>query len=274
MVHFTFSLLAAAVLALGVAASESGSYSSGSGSYSGSSRSGSGSGSESGSNSYSSSYYDDMSSKMSNDVSFRSQNLDVVILNFALTLEFLEATFYKEGLRRFSVGHFKRAGFHDAKFVRDQFIHIGQDESTHVTALSGVISSLGSKPVPPCEFDFSAVRRIEDFIAIARALELTGVSAYAGAAGLVTDKNILTAAATIATVEARHSSFLNIVNRGIPISESFDTALDGGAILAIAGAFIKKCSFDLGIPPNVPLAIKTKNIRNGSRLFFAARVKG
>jgi len=191
-----------------------------------------------------------------------------------LTLENLEATFYKVGLRKFNVGHFRRAGFHNAKFVRDQFVHIGQDEATHVTALSGVIQQLGGKPVPSCDFDFSSVRQLNDFLAVARALEQTGVSAYDGAAGLVSDKGVLTAAATIATVESRHSAFLNVANGGIPISESFDTALDGGAILAIASPFIKKCPFDLGIKPNTPLLINTKNIRGNTRLHLAAKVNG
>jgi len=199
---------------------------------------------------------------------------DVDILNFALTLEFLEATFYKIGLRKFNVGHFRRAGFHNAKFVRDQFVHIGKDEATHVTALSGVIRQLGGRPVPPCDFDFRLVRRFEDFLAIARALEQTGVSAYDGAHALISDKTVLTAAATIATVESRHSSFLNIANNGIPVSESFDTALDGSAILALASPFIKRCSFDLGIRPNTPLIIVTKNIRGNTRLDIIARVDG
>jgi len=199
---------------------------------------------------------------------------DVDILNFALTLENLESTFYKEALAKFNVGDFRRAGFHDPQFVRDQFVHIGQDESTHVDALSGVIKMLGGNPVPSCEFDFSAVRRVNDFLAISRALEQTGVSAYDGAASLVNDKTVLTAAATIGTVESRHSSFLNVVNGGIPVSESFDTALDGPAILAIASPFIKSCPFDLGIKANNPLTIRNQQIQGDTRLDLVAMVDG
>jgi len=196
---------------------------------------------------------------------------DVDVLQFALTLEHLEDQFYKFGLKRFGPRAFKKAGFHYPEFVRDQFLTIGRDEATHVVVLADVIKSLGSEPVGPCEYDFSSLKRIEDFVAIARALEQTGVSAYTGAAKLIADKGLLTAAATIATVEARHTSFLNLASGGIPISEAFDTALEGPSILALASPFIKKCSFDLGKINNV-LVVKNGRINHGDSLDLESKV--
>ena len=80
---------------------------------------------------------------------------------------------------------------------------------------------------------------------VARLVEQVGVGAYLGAAHLVTDPTILTAAASIVTVESRHQTILNIFSGGSAIPGSFDLPLTPNEVLAIAGSFISGC--DLGI---------------------------
>ncbi len=74
--------------------------------------------------------------------------------------------------------------------------------------------------------------------ATARVVENLGVSAYLGAAHLIDDPVLLTAAGSILTVEARHQTILNVLNNGASIPQAFDIAFLPNEVLAIAGAFI------------------------------------
>lgn len=83
--------------------------------------------------------------------------------------------------------------------------------------------------------------------ATARVVENLGVAAYLGAANLITDPVLLTAAASILTVEARHQTVLNILNgASTAIPSAFDIAFTPSEVLAVASPFISGC--DLGVP--------------------------
>ena len=73
---------------------------------------------------------------------------DIVVLQYALTLEHLEAAFYKEGLARYSPYDFKDADYPAA--VPQRLAQIGAQEATHVTALEGILRSVGVEPTKPC----------------------------------------------------------------------------------------------------------------------------
>ncbi|KAG0245362.1 ferritin-like domain-containing protein [Mortierella sp. GBAus27b] len=182
---------------------------------------------------------------------------DVGILNYALTLEQLEDAFYKMGLAKFNDQDFKAAGL--GNNVRETFVHIGEHEAEHVTVLKSVITSLKGTPLPPCVYKFP-LDNVRDFITVARALEETGVSAYLGVAAGLKNGDILTSAASIATVEARHSSFLNEINGGEGAPYTFDTPLSQNEVTTIASAFIQSCPFnlnkELGVTPFKPLMVK------------------
>jgi len=103
--------------------------------------------------------------------------------------------------------------------------------------------------------------------AVARVVEAVGVGAYLGGGVLIDDKNVLAAAASILTIEARHQSFLNVLNGANSIPQPFDIALTPPQVLALAGGFITGC--DLGIPPNDPVAItNTGAVTPGTLLTF------
>jgi ferritin-like protein len=161
---------------------------------------------------------------------------DIEILNYALTLEHLEAVFYTKGLKKFSRGDFERyfknnkpykkqgIGQLDGGAVYEEFVRIRNHEQTHVKTLQAVIKSLGKKPVPESTYNFNktAFTSIGDFVAVAELLENTGVSAYDGAIAYIKAAKVQTAGATIATVEARHASYLNLINGDEPFPKPFD----------------------------------------------------
>lgn len=117
------------------------------------------------------------------------------------------------------------------------------------------------------------------FISTARTLESIGVSAYLGGAHLISDRALLTAAASILTIEARHSSLLNIFSGGSFAAQPFDIALSPPQVLALAGSFLVGCqASDLGLTANAPLAVRddmtqSSQFECGSKLEFSSTVE-
>lgn len=129
----------------------------------------------------------------------------VDVLNFALTLEYLEDEFYRLGLEA------DTAGVLDLGDTRTTFEQISQHEAAHVALLQTV---LGGDAVEKPTFDFTAGGTFADvftnpatFITLAQGFEDTGVRAYKGqAANLIANDGVLTTALRIHSVEARHAS--------------------------------------------------------------------
>jgi len=163
---------------------------------------------------------------------------DVDVLNYALTLEHLEYAFYRDGLKKFGERKFENADVFDGlgSYLRrtayQNFIRIRNHERTHVETLVSVIKSLGGKPVPEATYNFqkTAFTSVGKFVNVARFLENTGVKAYDGAIAHIEAAELLTASATIATVEARHASYLNLVNKAVPFPSAFDEPVAPRAI--------------------------------------------
>lgn len=165
---------------------------------------------------------------------------DVDILQFALTAEHLESEFYKQGFAKFPAGDFQALGLTDSQIK--SLMGVGQTEATHVTTLQGAIAGAGAKPVEPCQYNFdAALADAKTMVATARVLEAVGVSAYLGAAPLVNSSDVLTAAATIVTVEARHQAFIRVASAAEPVPAAFDTPLQPRAVFTLAAQFIKSC---------------------------------
>ena len=170
-----------------------------------------------------------------------SKKQDVAILEFALTLEYLEAAFYKEavadgGLTENILGFAKLTASHEA---------------THVKTLKATIAKLTGKSAPKSpKFDFMDTNKGDStFIATAVVLENTGVHAYLGQAGKLKSKTLLGAAASIVTIEARHASAIATIKGSDPFADGgefsitpdkeLDKPFKKSKVLAAAKPFIK-----------------------------------
>lgn len=170
---------------------------------------------------------------------------DVEILNYALTLERLEANFYTKGLQKYDENDFGGVQVTcpcdtPSFSVYDLLVDVREHEQAHVDFLVNVLEKLGAEPAPACEYDFGYETPCE-FLDIARALETTGVSAYLGVIAEIDEPAYTTAAGTIATVEARHSATLNLVNGMSPYPRARDDPKPMEEILKTVDNFIANC---------------------------------
>jgi rubrerythrin len=133
---------------------------------------------------------------------------DLKILNYALTLEFLEADFYRQVIASGLVKDAKVAS------IAKTF---GETEQEHVDALKATIEKLGGTPVeaPKTRFQPTLDKGLKTVLETAATVENLGAAAYLGQAGNISSKEVLAAALAIHSVEARHAAALNIlVGRG------------------------------------------------------------
>jgi hypothetical protein len=149
---------------------------------------------------------------------------DVAILNFALTLEYLESAFYASALQ-----HAGLTGEHK-RLARTVHAH----EAAHVLALK---KALGSAAVKRPSFDFgSAVQSQGAFTSTAIVLEDTGVQAYQGQAPFITSNAIFKAAISIHPVEARHAAWIRNLAGMAPAPDAFNPALTKAQVLSAVTA--------------------------------------
>jgi len=169
-------------------------------------------------------------------------NSDLEILNYALTLEFLEADFYAKVI--------------DSGLVKDPKVasiakKFGSTEQEHVDALIATIKKLGGKPVsaPKTKFQPTLDKGLMATLEVAADVENLGASAYLGQAGNIKNKEVLAAALAIHTVEARHAAALNeLVGRGFGDGKGglkgslpdgpFAKPMDMAAVLAAVKPFL------------------------------------
>jgi hypothetical protein len=150
---------------------------------------------------------------------------DIGILNYALTLEYLEAAFYN-GATAANLP----LGSQAAAFLKI----VTRDENAHVEFLK---SALGSKAAAEPKFDFKETNtNAEMFMKTAQVLENTGVHAYSGQALNIVHPKYVKAALSIVTIEARHASVIGLLNEpsgeGIAPNGPFDTPLPASAVLS------------------------------------------
>ena len=162
----------------------------------------------------------------------------IEVLNFALVLEHLEANFYNAGINANTSGQLSANNLRALNLIR-------ADEANHVTFLRATITSLGAAPANPvvADFDFTGsqgntrnplfadvLTNATTLLAVAQALEDTGVRAYKGSAtDLMSNKTVLEAALNIHSVEARHASRLRTMRRGglMPVNDRASFAAAG-----------------------------------------------
>ncbi|MCB0870327.1 MAG: ferritin-like domain-containing protein [Solirubrobacterales bacterium] len=152
---------------------------------------------------------------------------DIEVLNYALTLEYLESAFYNEAL--------KKAGVTGE--LKELVNTLATDEDAHVKALTQTIKDLGGKPVkaPKVEFPYSDTA---GFTALAETIENVGVSAYNGAAPKISSKEVLEAAGSIVQVEARHAAAIALQNGSDPAPDAFDKTMTEAQVLKAVQPFL------------------------------------
>jgi hypothetical protein len=156
---------------------------------------------------------------------------DVEVLNYALTLEHLEAAFYEmAGMYEFGTDPY-------GNDIGAYLATIGEHEAAHVTTLTDVITQLGGTPVTRAEYDFG-VTDAQTFLTTAATLENVGVAAYDGAGAAIQNPDLLTAAGSIVAVEARHAAYLNVITGTSAFPAAVETPLTPAEVLDAAGAFI------------------------------------
>ncbi|MGH2943689.1 MAG: ferritin-like domain-containing protein, partial [Solirubrobacteraceae bacterium] len=155
---------------------------------------------------------------------------DVDVLNYALTLEYLETEFYTLAAKQV-----KGLSGYESKLTRE----LRDNESAHVDALIATIEKLGGKPVAKPTFDFGgAFAGRAAYLKTANVLEDTGVSAYNGAAPMIESAEVLGAAGGIVQVEARHAAMIRLVRGKAPAPVAFDKASEMDAVLKAVKPFI------------------------------------
>ncbi len=155
---------------------------------------------------------------------------DLDIVNYALTLEFLEEDFYDAVV---SSGVLSGREADLAKKIRS-------NESEHVQALSAAAKSLG-KPAkrPATKFDSVLSGGRDRVIGVAADLEGTGAGAYLAEAAQITSAEILASALAIHTVEARHASILNLLAGRSPVPDgAFATPIERAEVQRRVARFL------------------------------------
>jgi Ferritin-like domain len=149
---------------------------------------------------------------------------DIAILNFALTLEYLEAEFYTRA---------ERGGALQGR-TREFARIVGAHERAHVAFLK---NALGRRAVKKPRFNFRGTTQNQAaFQRTAQVLEDTGVKAYKGQAPLIDSDAILVAAAKIHSVEARHAAWIRHIRGAPPAPNAFDPAASKAQILRAVAA--------------------------------------
>ena len=150
-----------------------------------------------------------------------SPRQNVKVLNFALTLEYLEAEFYDQAIK---------AGALTGDVLSATQV-VAEHENEHVEFLQ---KALGRAAVKKPKFDFQGTTTDPaKFLPTAQALEDTGVAAYSGQATNLFGASVIKAAVSILTVEARHASRFRTLNNESFAPRSFDRPRSRKQVLKI-----------------------------------------
>jgi len=147
---------------------------------------------------------------------------DVDILNYALTLEHLEADFYDKVIN---------SGLVKDKKLVELAKSIGQNEQDHVDALMATVEKMGGTPAekPKTKFEDVLDAGLDKVLQTAATVENLGAAAYLGQAPRIKNKEILAAALSIHSVEARHAAALNqLVGRGFTGANALEGSIPDG----------------------------------------------
>ena len=153
---------------------------------------------------------------------------DVGILNYALTLEYLETAFYADVVKS---GLFKGA---ELETIRK----FGREEAEHVQALTAAVKQLGGKPAPEPKAEFP-LKSAKSVLELAATVENLGAAAYLGQAANIESPEVLAAALSIHSVEGRHAATLNtLLGKSITPDGAFAKPADVNTVLKSVEPFL------------------------------------
>jgi hypothetical protein len=152
---------------------------------------------------------------------------DLAIVNYALTLEYLESQFYADVIK---------SGLFTGKNL-SVLKSFGAEEDAHVTVLHQVASGLGTPAAKPIgKFPITSAAQVTQ---LASTVENLGAAAYLGQAGNIQSKDILAAALSIHSIEARHAATLNLLLKKSPTPDgAFAKPASMSEVLAAVKPFI------------------------------------
>jgi rubrerythrin len=157
---------------------------------------------------------------------------DLAIVNYALTLEYIESDFYQKVIA---------SGQVKTKAVVEVAKTIAEDEMEHVQALTATVKQLGGTPAKKPKTNFDSVLKggEKKILMTAAAVENLGASAYLGQAGNIKSKDILAAALSIHSNEGRHAAVLNqVVGKSIVPDGAFAKPADMKTVLKAVKPFL------------------------------------
>jgi hypothetical protein len=153
---------------------------------------------------------------------------DVGILNYALTLEYLETAFYADVVKS---GLFKGA---DLETIRK----FGAEEAEHVAALTAAVKGMGAKPAPEPKTEFP-LKSAKSVLELAATVENLGAAAYLGQAPNIKSPDVLASALAIHSVEGRHAAALNtLLGKSITPDGAFGKPASAKVVLESVEPFI------------------------------------
>jgi rubrerythrin len=153
---------------------------------------------------------------------------DIAILNYALTLEYLESEFYSKVIA---------AKLFSGK-VGELLQTFGSQEDSHVVALKAAVTKLGGTPAenPKGKFPITSATQVAQ---LAYTVENLGAAAYLGQASKIQSPEVLASALAIHTVEARHAATLGtLVKKSVTPQGAFATPADMSSVLAAVKPFL------------------------------------
>ena len=199
---------------------------------------------------------------------------DVMVLNFALRLENLESAFYQQGLSMFSAADFENSttvqtigGTRIGANLYSSIGEIAQIEQNHVTTLIQTVYSLDGTPQAPDCYNFR-ITTADSFLEMAQTIENLGVMAYDGVVipqfetsnATINNPGLQALVATIATVDARHAAYFNLLNLMIPFPAPFDNT---GTMAQVLSAISPYLTAGCSAPP-APLTLAVAGLAKDS----------
>ncbi|MGH9346897.1 MAG: ferritin-like domain-containing protein [Vicinamibacterales bacterium] len=169
--------------------------------------------------------------------------LDVAVLNYLLRVEYVQAELYREGLLDFTTAaRIRQFDAYGGQATLDQLRALHEQDLSHQDILRSLVTRLGGTPLPRCTVTFARFATATNLMQTAFAIENVGVSAYLGVVPLLRIPQVQTAVAAIASVEARHSAYIGMLNGESPSPAAADTPRSREEVLGLLDPYIGLCS--------------------------------